>query len=1520
MPIKSVLDLKFFMLLVFLVPQLAQGQRIYVSVISQASYTDFNNGAFQIGPTANIGGDSKRITINPDNGDVYYNAADGEIIQSSPEFLDIGAVASTGVTNITALEYLNDTEILYAPGAGGIFNAIDGTQIEGSNIPSTAGDVFDELDYDPVNDRLYIHDLSDNAIYYASGSDLNTWSPLIGEGSLGPINGPIAVDGYRGFLYFVQGSTIYRTDLEGNFFTRTALANIGAGISSMDIDLISGKIYYEFNNDIFELEPISMVTQFIINKPNFIELAIFAPVSSSPFTVSTSANDGIGSLRYAIQNANLFLAQDYTIILNTPNVDLTSPLPPIQGNTNIRGPVPPAAKTKIRSVGNDHTLVETNGIFSMNFQNVVFENGYTNDVKGGAFTNIGGSVSFTNCEFLDNENEGQEFDNYGIIYNQSGSLNFVNCTVRDNLAFSMGSGITQSRGIIFIEDGNLNIVNSAIYDNIIQSVNGDAWGAVSVSGNTSNILISNTTLYANITQGDNASFGGAIYLDDANSVDIINCTIVGNEAQFGNASGGGIDRSDANLLNIINSYILANNASSNPNIFGAIDDSQNSVFGDFSGASFVNDAGSTTGADYSTYLSASADTLANNGGPTFTIASVAGSPGIDGGISGPLIPITDQRGVNRVGTPDVGAYEFEPTVSGIGVVTDAIDQITQNSLRATYTISSAISLARNGVIYYPTTGSDLTLTDAGVLNVSQVGGASVGTFSINVTGLSPATQYSIIPFAINTNTPADTAYGNRVDVFTVTTEPAAHTTSFAFVDVGETSVELAWDIIPDADGYLILSFSTPTSFEGLQDGTDPFLIDPNTLGSNGFIEAVIDDRNFNQLPIFGLDATQPYYFYLIPFRQVSGQPQTTNYLTSGSIPELLKSDPSTPPNDPSNLSAVGLTSSSIQLTWQDNSNDEQGFEIQFLDPISIAGVSADFGFLDVVGPGTTTYVHEGLIPNNKYIYRVRAFKFSQDSNFSNLDSARTANPPRTPENLQAFAISSQEIELFWTDVSNNEIGFEIQRSNSANQGFVSIDTVGADTTTFNNTGLSDDTQYYYRIRAISATEGASRFSNVAGAETADIPLPPNNLSTTSNSANQITVTWDDNSSNELGFSIERANILENDGFFTEIAQVDSNVTMYVDSNLVGNQLYTYRVSAFNEDGFSNYSFNSLAVTDSVDNINPPARPINLTAEAVSESEIALQWEDNSSNEDLFSIERSIDRTTGYVEIARVGTNTKRFQDTELQSNTVYYYRVRSGNEGGFSGYSNLAQTRTECNLVVAVSISTNIISNICDDKSALLTLNTNVINANYQWTRNERPIPEATFSSYLANQDGEYNCLVFTDECFQEASSPTVVVLDASFTVSVVQEGDRLLSSITGAESYQWYFDFEPITGATADSYRPTSSGTYYLVITNQNCSATSSLFNFTITGTESQDLSQSLEVFPNPSQDELFLQLEEPEPQEVNLILRDLQGRTFYTETLANFQAKVPYSLPVSSLPTGMYILEFRTEDRVTYKKVSIR
>lgn len=88
-----------------------------------------------------------------------------------------------------------------------------------------------------------------------------------------------------------------------------------------------------------------------------------------------------------------------------------------------------------------------------------------------------------------------------------------------------------------------------------------------------------------------------------------------------------------------------------------------------------------------------------------------------------------------------------------------------------------------------------------------------------------------------------------------------------------------------------------------------------------------------------------------------------------------------------------------------------------------------------------------------------------------------------PTSLTTTAISTTQINLSWTDNSNNEELFAIERKTGSGGTYSQIATVGADVTTYSDTGLTANTTYYYRVRAYSTALGYSGYSNEASATT-----------------------------------------------------------------------------------------------------------------------------------------------------------------------------------------------------------------------------------------------------------------------------------------------------------------------------------------------------------------------------------------------------------------------------------------------------
>jgi hypothetical protein len=91
--------------------------------------------------------------------------------------------------------------------------------------------------------------------------------------------------------------------------------------------------------------------------------------------------------------------------------------------------------------------------------------------------------------------------------------------------------------------------------------------------------------------------------------------------------------------------------------------------------------------------------------------------------------------------------------------------------------------------------------------------------------------------------------------------------------------------------------------------------------------------------------------------------------------------------------------------------------------------------------------------------------------------------PNAPSNLTANPVSPTQINLSWTDNSNNETGFSIERCEGQNcTNFGEIATVGANVTSYSNTGLTGNTRYRYRVRAFNLS-GNSGYTNIVTVRT-----------------------------------------------------------------------------------------------------------------------------------------------------------------------------------------------------------------------------------------------------------------------------------------------------------------------------------------------------------------------------------------------------------------------------------------------------
>jgi tripartite motif-containing protein 71 len=287
----------------------------------------------------------------------------------------------------------------------------------------------------------------------------------------------------------------------------------------------------------------------------------------------------------------------------------------------------------------------------------------------------------------------------------------------------------------------------------------------------------------------------------------------------------------------------------------------------------------------------------------------------------------------------------------------------------------------------------------------------------------------------------------------------------------------------------------------------------------------------------------------------------------------------------------------------------------------------------------------------------------------------TYSSPSQPTGLTASAVSSSGINLSWTDASDNETGFIVERCQGTGCGaFAVVGTAAGNATHYNDTGLTAGTAYSYRVRA-SNNGSKSAYSNTATATTSSAtrPAAPKALAAVAGSDNQVNLSWSDQSTNETGFNIERCSgrFCSN---FTRIASVGENAVSWSDTAVASGNSYRYRVRAYNAAGNSAYSnIASITVPAAL-----PAAPSNLAATALSGSQIQLTWTDNANNETQFKIERCQGSScSNFVQVRMVSANSTTYSDSRLRSRTTYRYRVRASNNGGNSAYSDVVSATTK---------------------------------------------------------------------------------------------------------------------------------------------------------------------------------------------------------------------------------------------------
>lgn len=223
-----------------------------------------------------------------------------------------------------------------------------------------------------------------------------------------------------------------------------------------------------------------------------------------------------------------------------------------------------------------------------------------------------------------------------------------------------------------------------------------------------------------------------------------------------------------------------------------------------------------------------------------------------------------------------------------------------------------------------------------------------------------------------------------------------------------------------------------------------------------------------------------FFFYFCAFVEGSSpdsptvNPGSQFNICTGNVdqPACYDADSPTPILNWTFTSSNGVSSQGAYQVKIDNNGDHEG---------SYPSPEVDTG--EILSSDESHTVNPGKLQFNTTYYWKVAVKdnFNTWSGWTCADATfTTANccVPADPSNLSATADYCSEISLSWTDNSDDEDGFKIERKPSGGSWSQIHDTQGADVTTYGDSGLSENTEYYYRVRAYN-DGGNSGYSNEA---------------------------------------------------------------------------------------------------------------------------------------------------------------------------------------------------------------------------------------------------------------------------------------------------------------------------------------------------------------------------------------------------------------------------------------------------------
>ena len=283
--------------------------------------------------------------------------------------------------------------------------------------------------------------------------------------------------------------------------------------------------------------------------------------------------------------------------------------------------------------------------------------------------------------------------------------------------------------------------------------------------------------------------------------------------------------------------------------------------------------------------------------------------------------------------------------------------------------------------------------------------------------------------------------------------------------------------------------------------------------------------------------------------------------------------PPTPPGRPRNLTFT-TSSRTVDVSWDppNTGGIPTHYRLQ-------SGSSTAYGDEDRVSSLIRTWQYERLTNGQPWYVRVRAENDDGESGWVAGSATPMANPPGPPRNLVATPANGK-VDLAWVapNTGGSVTWYVIDFGTSTAYG--TTRTISGSTLTYEVTGLTNDTEYFFRVRARN-TDGFSTGVTASATPAANPPGPPRSLSVDEGDT-LLTLTWQAPATGGA-VSLYRVQWGTTTSYGSEQTTTRAVRTLAI-PNLTNDTEYFVRVRAENDDGESSW------VTDSGTPEEPPPSP------------------------------------------------------------------------------------------------------------------------------------------------------------------------------------------------------------------------------------------------------------------------------------------------------------------------------------------